>query len=125
MVVSGQWTERVVGDSKVPHSSLPTTHRPLLRHRHELHAHAFADLHRVAGFLCAAGCLVSFPHANLSAILTGNQHPLARGVDVEVSWSFDVACDVAGGDELVVLTDLEDGDAVVSAVGNVHEPAIG
>ena len=42
-------------------------------------------------------------HADLAAVLAGDQHPLAGRVDVEVPRGLDVAGDVPGGGELVVL----------------------
>src|SRR4051812_32768869 len=88
----------------------------LLRHGHELHAHAAAYGDGVARLLAGAGLRVEFPHADLAAVLAGDQHPPAARVHVEVPRRLDVAGDVPGGGEPAVRAHREHRDAVVPAV---------
>ena len=96
----------------------------LLLHRHELHAHAVGNRDRVAGFLPKPSLLVKFPHTDLASILACDQHPLAARVDIEVPGSLDFASDMPHGSQLAIFANLEHGNAVVSAVGDINEMTV-
>src|SRR5579872_5949854 len=90
----------------------------------KLHAHGFADLHRIAGLLGQTGFFIHLPDSYLCTVLTGNQHPFRTRVDVEVAGSLDVPGDVASGSQLPVFTHFENGNAVMPTVRNVNELAV-
>lgn len=66
-----------------------------LRLREELDANAMVDFDGIGGCLRQARGRIDLINADLSSVLTGNQHPLATRTDVEVSRDLDVPRDMS------------------------------
>src|SRR5438128_1988173 len=102
----------------------PRVLKLVLRTDEELYADGRADFNLGVGRFQCAAILVDLKHAHVVAVLAADDHPLAAGIDAKVARHLDVLALMTSGGELASSgIDLEDRNAVVSAIADVDELA--